>query len=90
MATVHIPETELASNLEALMAKVRAGDEVVIDSNTGPIAVLSPAPPPKRTIQECIALLPEDSTGIMDEDFAADVAAAIAFHRESLNPPAWD
>jgi hypothetical protein len=25
----------------------------------------------------------------MDEDFAGDVAAAIAAHREPLNPPAW-
>jgi antitoxin (DNA-binding transcriptional repressor) of toxin-antitoxin stability system len=90
MATIRIPETELASNLKTLMARVRVGDEVVIDDNVGPVAVLSPAPTPRRTIQECIALLPEDSTGIMDEDFAADVEAAIAAHRESLNPPAWD
>ncbi len=90
MATFHIPETELAANLEALMARVRAGEEIVIESNAGPIAILGPSALPGRTIQECIALLPEDSTGIMDEDFAADVAAAVAAHRESLKPPAWD
>ena len=26
----------------------------------------------------------------IDEDFANDVAAAVAAHREPLNPPAWD
>jgi prevent-host-death family protein len=90
MATFHIPETEFASNFEALMARVRAGEEIVIESNSGPVAVLGPSAPPSRTIQECIALLPEDSTGVIDEDFPADVAAAVAAHRESLNPPAWD
>jgi len=90
MATFHIPETEFASNFEALMARVRAGEEIVIESNSGPVAVLGPSAPTGRTITECIALLPEDSTGVIDEDFPADVATAVAAHRESLNPPAWD
>src|SRR5205807_4080396 len=42
-----------------------------------------------RTISECIALFPEDSTAVMDADFATDVEAAIESHRESLEPPAW-
>ncbi|MGD0628448.1 MAG: hypothetical protein ABR987_03805 [Terracidiphilus sp.] len=45
---------------------------------------------PSRSIEECIALLPTDSPAVIDEDFAADVAAAVEAHRESLNPPAWD
>ena len=36
------------------------------------------------------ALLPEDSTAVMDADFAKDVESAIASHREPLEPPAWD
>jgi antitoxin (DNA-binding transcriptional repressor) of toxin-antitoxin stability system len=46
--------------------------------------------PPLRTIEECIAMLPEDSTATIDEDFARDVAAAIAAHREPLDPTPWD
>ena len=46
--------------------------------------------PPRRSISECIALLPEDSTAVMDADFAKDVEAAIESHREPLEPPAWD
>jgi hypothetical protein len=46
--------------------------------------------PARRTIEKCIALLPEDSPATIDEDFASDVAAAAAAHRESLNPQAWD
>jgi hypothetical protein len=30
------------------------------------------------------------STATVDEDFARDVEAAIAAHREPLDPPAWD
>lgn len=90
MATIHIPESEAANNFEALLSRVRAGQEIVIEDNSGPIAFLGPSSPASRTIQECIALLPEDSTGVIDDDFAADVAAAVAVHRESLTPPAWD
>jgi hypothetical protein len=52
--------------------------------------VLRTASPPRRSIEECIALLPADSPATIDEDFASDIAAAIAAHREPLNPPAWD
>jgi hypothetical protein len=46
--------------------------------------------PPRRSIEECIALLPEDSPATIDEDYARDVAQAVAAHREPLNPPAWN
>jgi hypothetical protein len=42
------------------------------------------------TIEECVAMLSEDSPATIDEDFARDVAEAVAAHREPLNPPAWD
>jgi prevent-host-death family protein len=42
---------------------------------------LDEAAPARRTLAECIALLPEDSTATIDEDFAGDVAAAIEAHR---------
>jgi hypothetical protein len=54
------------------------------------VAVLYTPAPPRRSIEECIALLREDSLATIDEDFARDVADAVAIHREPLNPPAWD
>jgi len=69
---------------------VRAGAEVVIESGKLPVAVIHAPAPPRRSISECIALLPEDSPAVMDADFAKDVEAAIASHREPLQPPAWD
>jgi len=76
--------------IEELLARVRAGAEVVIESGTAPAAVLRIASPPRRSIFECIALLPEDSTATIDADFARDVESAIQSHREPLDPPAWD
>jgi len=34
--------------------------------------------------------MPADSTATIDPDFAEDVDAVIAAHREPLEPPAWD
>jgi antitoxin (DNA-binding transcriptional repressor) of toxin-antitoxin stability system len=89
---IHISEAEAASNFADVLVRVRAGAEVVIESERGklPVAVIHAPAPPRRTISECIALLPEDSTAVMDADFAKDVEAAIESHREPLTPPAWD
>lgn len=90
MAVIHISEADAARDLPGLLARVRAGAEIVIESDAHPAAVLRAAQPPRRSISECIALLPEDSPATIDEDFARDVEEAVAAHREPLNPPAWD
>ena len=87
---IHISENEAASNFAEVLECVRAGAEVVIESGKLPIAVIHSPAPPRRTIFECIALLPEDSTAVMDAEFAKDVEAAIESHREPLEPPSWD
>jgi antitoxin (DNA-binding transcriptional repressor) of toxin-antitoxin stability system len=87
---IHISEAEAARDFAGLMAHVRAGAEVVIESGQLPIAVIHAPLPPRRTISECIALLPEGSTAVMDADFAKDVEAAIESHREPLTPPSWE
>jgi antitoxin (DNA-binding transcriptional repressor) of toxin-antitoxin stability system len=90
MATIHIPESEVAENLASLLANVRAGSEVVIENDSVPVAVLMAPSSKALTLKERIALLPDNSTAIMDEDFARDVQEAIDAHREPLNPPSWD
>jgi hypothetical protein len=88
--TIHISAAEAARDFTALLAQVRAGAEVIIEDGPLTVAVLRTPAPPRRSIEECIALLPEDSVATIDEDFARDVAEAVAVHREPLNPPAWD
>jgi antitoxin (DNA-binding transcriptional repressor) of toxin-antitoxin stability system len=87
---VHISEADAASDFAAVLARVRAGAEFSIENAHGVVAVIHPPEPPRRSISECIALLPEDSAAVMDADFAKDVEAAIESHREPLEPPAWE
>jgi antitoxin (DNA-binding transcriptional repressor) of toxin-antitoxin stability system len=87
---IHISEAEALSNFADVLARVRAGAEVVIESGKLPVAVIHAPIPPRRTISECIALLPEGSKATMDAEFAKDVEASIESHREPLEPPTWD
>jgi antitoxin (DNA-binding transcriptional repressor) of toxin-antitoxin stability system len=90
MATVRITEAELARDIHAVLAQVQEGVEVIVEQDHRPVAVIKTPQGPGRKISECIALMPADSTATIDPDFAKDVEAAIAAHREPLEPPAWD
>jgi antitoxin (DNA-binding transcriptional repressor) of toxin-antitoxin stability system len=90
MAVIHISETEAINGFAGLLARVRAGAEIVIEQGSTPVAVLHMPAPPRRSIEECIALLPEDSPATIDEEFAGDVERAVSAHREPLQPPTWD
>jgi antitoxin (DNA-binding transcriptional repressor) of toxin-antitoxin stability system len=91
---IHISEAEAASDFAALMARVRAGANVIIENGARPVAVLHAAEPERRTISECIALAKahEEETGkapVLDPDFAEDVEEILS-HRKPWNPPAWE
>jgi antitoxin (DNA-binding transcriptional repressor) of toxin-antitoxin stability system len=87
---IHVSEADAARDFIGLLARVRAGAEVVIESGNLPIAIIHAPGPQRRTISECIALLPEDSSAVIDGDFAADVEQAIQSHRQPLEAPSWD
>jgi antitoxin (DNA-binding transcriptional repressor) of toxin-antitoxin stability system len=88
---IPISEAEaIATNIAALLDRVRAGTEIIIEIEKQPIAIFRAVEPPRRTIAECIALMPEDSTATIDPDFSKDVRAAVQSQREPLNPPTWD
>lgn len=90
MAVLHISEAEAVRDFAGLLAHVRAGAEVVIEQGADPVAVVHMPTPLRRSIEDCIALLPETSLAFIDEDFARDVEEAVAAHREPLDPPLWD
>jgi antitoxin (DNA-binding transcriptional repressor) of toxin-antitoxin stability system len=83
---IHISETEAASDFAAVLARVRAGAEVIIEHDAQPIAVISPAEPLRGSpISESIALAKahEEETGVvpvLDPDFAADLEEIINHH----------
>ena len=92
---IHISEAQAASEFVSLLARVRAGAEVVIEHDSQPVAVVHGVPPARRTISESIALAKEHErklgyTPTLDADFAADLEAIINSHREPLSPPPWD
>jgi antitoxin (DNA-binding transcriptional repressor) of toxin-antitoxin stability system len=95
VARVYITENELARDTQAVLAKVQAGIEVIVQHNHRPVAVIRIPDAPGRKISECFSLAKayEAKLGyapVPDPDFAKDVQAAIDLHREGLNPPSWD
>ena len=94
MATIHISEEEAASDFAGLMAHVRAGTEVVIESGAAPIALVRPAAPPRRSISESIAIIEARAkergySAVLDPDFASDMEEIIR-NRKPRDTSAWD
>ena len=83
-------EAEVARDFAAVMEKVRQGSEVVVEHNHQPVAILKPADPPRRKASEVLALMPKDSTGVLDADFARDVLEGIESRAEPLDSSKWD
>jgi len=93
---VHISEAEATSDFAAVLARVRAGIEVVIESGTLPVAVVRFAGDEfrPRLLSESIALAKKHAEELgyeprMDPDFAADLEEIIK-NRRPWNPPAWE
>ena len=95
MATVYIPENEAARDLLGLLARVRAGEEIVIEKEASPAVVLRVAVEPRgRLLSESIALAETHAKEmgfepVMDPEFAADLEEIVA-SRKPWNPPAWE
>ena len=90
-SVIHISEAEAANNFAEVLARVRAGVEIVIGDEARSVAVVRFAEPHVRLLSESLRLAKEHaSTATLDEDFARDLEAVINSHREPLNPPAWD
>jgi len=94
MATIHISEAEAASDFAGLMARVRAGEEIVIESNDRPVAIIRSAVLSHRTITESIARAKASSkelgyTPVMDPEFAADLEEIVR-NRKPRDTSAWD
>jgi len=94
MDTIHISEEEAARNFADVMASVRAGAEVIIESGSAPVALVRPGAPPRRSISESIALAEAHAEElgyepVMDADFAADMEEIIR-NRRPRDTSAWD
>jgi len=96
MATIHISEAEAVGDFAGLMARIRAGVEVVNESDARAAAVVRPAGSEfrPRLLSESIALAKRHAQELgyeprMDPEFAADLQE-IVDSRRPWNPPSWE
>ena len=88
---IRVSEVEAANDFPSLLARVRAGAEVVIERNAEAVAVLRPAAPKIRLLSESLHQARErGSETTLDGEFGCDLEAAVNSHGEPLIPPAWD
>jgi antitoxin (DNA-binding transcriptional repressor) of toxin-antitoxin stability system len=90
-SAIHVSEAQAASDFPSLLARVRAGAEVVIERDAEAVAVIRPAAPKVRLLSESLRLAEErGSNATLDDEFGRDLEAVVGSHREPLTPPAWD
>jgi antitoxin (DNA-binding transcriptional repressor) of toxin-antitoxin stability system len=94
MEPFRISEADIVRDLAAVLKRVQAGAEVIIERDAQPVAIIRAAMPARRSISDCIALAAahEKETGhspVLDPDFAADVEGIVRI-RKPWNPPSWD
>jgi len=73
---IHISATEAADNFAALLDHVRAGDEVVIEHDARPVAVLraaSPAPSLDKTFAAIAKDVPDEEWECVPKDLAKNL-----------------
>ena len=88
---IRVSEAEAANNFPSLLARVRAGAEVVIERNAEAVAVLHPAAPNVRRLSESLRLAKErGSIATLDDEFGRELETVVSSHREPLTPPAWE
>ncbi len=102
MASVfHISEAEAALDFAALMARVRAGEEVVVEEAGRPVMVMRAAEPersgamvPGKTAEEVVRALDrwetENGKLVMDAGFADDLEAVHALYNQPLDGSKWE
>jgi antitoxin (DNA-binding transcriptional repressor) of toxin-antitoxin stability system len=73
---IHISATEAASDFAALLDHVRAGDEVVIEHDAHPVAVLRPAAPAPsldKTFPAITQAVPDEQWERVPKDLAKNL-----------------
>ena len=95
MPVIHISETEAARDFAGLLARVRAGDEIVIEKEASPSVVLRRAFELRgRLLSESIALAETHAKEmgfepVMDPEYAVDMEEIIR-NRKVRDISAWD
>jgi len=93
MAVIHIPEAEAAHNLTGLLAKVRAGEDVIIESDVDAFSVVRArkAKLQPRLLSEVLEGLRRNAANnLLDDQFGNDVEAGIKSHEHERLIDPWE
>jgi antitoxin (DNA-binding transcriptional repressor) of toxin-antitoxin stability system len=91
MGTLRITEAELARDIHAVLAKVQAGVEVIVEQDHRAVATIRRPARSGRLISECIASAKASgSKATLDGEFGKDVEEGIRSRSQPWNPPSWD
>jgi antitoxin (DNA-binding transcriptional repressor) of toxin-antitoxin stability system len=86
MEQVRMTEAEVTNNFAAALERLGQGDEVVVEQNHRPVAVIKPAAGPGRLLSECVALAEAHGSAVtLDEGFGKDLEEIVQSHREPLD-----
>jgi prevent-host-death family protein len=90
MATIHISRSEAEGDFSELITRAANGDEIVIEENSAPVAVLR-SPVDKRHVRllsESLRIAKERGSKVtLDGGFEDDLNAVIESHPEPLRDP---
>ena len=88
---IRVSDAEAAHDFPSLLARVRAGAEIIIEHDAKAVAIMTPAEPRVRLLSESLRLAKERGcNATLDGEFGRDLETVIGSRREPLNPPAWD
>ena len=90
MSVIHIAEHEVADNLVGLLTRVKAGDEVVIETDSSPIFVAQKSRDVGWTAAAALQRLANRALTVADQDFAADLAEVRRELNANYRPAEWD
>ena len=83
--SVRVSEAEATNDFPSLLARVRAGAEVVIERDAEAVAVIRRAAPDLRLLSESLRLAEErGSNATLDGEFGRDLEAVVGSHHEPL------
>jgi len=89
MAVVHISEADAAKDFLAVMDRVKAGDEVRIDTSNGLLALAKMSQP--VMLSEIMQRARERNSPLLpDDQFGNDVEAAIYEHSLEIAADPWE
>lgn len=90
MAVIRIPAEEAARDFAGIIARVSAGEEVIIERGNAPAVVMRVSNPHLRLLSESLRLAEEhSSTATLDGEFGRDLEAVVNSHSEPLQTP-WE